>query len=225
MNLSLITPCVAFSSCDIYRLVTGGMASNCYILVDKETREMIVIDPGDDPEYIVDTVTRLGGTPIAIVATHGHFDHILGGFAVQHAFDVPFYVNPKDKFLLDRMQESARHFLGVRLVDPPAVVTNDLLENTEMRFGKNVLQSFASPGHTPGSMSLTIKNRHVVFVGDVMFANGGMGRTDFSYSDRIALTSSIRKICSLPLDTVLLPGHGERTTVRQEKIYNDVLSV
>ena len=77
MSLSFIKPYVSFPSCDIYRLVTGVMESNCYLLEDKETREMIVIDPGDDPEYIVDTVTRLGGTPMAIVATHGHFDHIL----------------------------------------------------------------------------------------------------------------------------------------------------
>lgn len=220
MSLSFIQPCVTFSSCNIYRLVTGGMASNCYFLVDKETSGMIIIDPGDDPEYIVDTVARLGANPLAIVATHGHFDHILGGFVVERTFDAPFYLNPKDKFLLDRMQGSARHFLGVRLVDPPPLVTHDLLEGTEMRFGKHVLRSFASPGHTPGSMFLTIKNSHVVFVGDVMFAGGGTGRTDFSYSDRHILLQSIGQIMKLPDQTIVFSGHGEPTTVGKEKMYH-----
>lgn len=225
MNLSFITPCVSFPSLDIYRLVTGIMASNCYILADKETANMIIIDPGDDPEYIVNTVTQLGGIPMAIVATHGHFDHVLGGFTVEHSFDVPFYMNPKDKFLLDRMQQSARHFLGVRQVDPPPIITNDLLEGTEIRFGKNILRSFSSPGHTPGSMTLTVKGCRVMFVGDVLFADGGTGRTDQSYADRSALISSITQILTFPPDTIILSGHGEQTTIQQEKKYNNASSL
>lgn len=220
MNLSFIRPRVSFPSLDIYQLATGGMASNCYLLVDKETAGMIIIDPGDDPEYIGETILRFHASPQAIVATHGHFDHILGGFTLQHAFRVPFYLNSKDMFLLGRMQESARYFLGVRDVDPPPNVTNDLLEGTEIRFGKNVLRSFPSPGHTPGSVSLTIKNRHVIFVGDVLFAGGGTGRTDFSYSDRKTLILSIRRIMKFPDETIVFSGHGEPTTVGKEKMYH-----
>lgn len=225
MNFSFIKPCVTFPSCNIYRLVTGQMASNCYLVADKETDGIIIIDSGDDAEYIIDTVIRFRAIPRAIVATHGHFDHVLGGFAVQQTFDVPFYLNPKDKFLLDRMQGSARHFLGVRHADPPPIVTNDLLEGTEIRLGKNVLRSFASPGHTPGSMSISLEGYRMLFVGDVMFAGGGTGSTDHSYSERSILIASIQRICSLPLDTVILPGHGEATTVQRERKYNNVLSL
>lgn len=225
MNLSFIQPSVTFPSCNIYQLVTGAMASNCYLLEDRETSGMVIIDPGDDPEYIVNTVTQLGGIPMAIVATHGHFDHVLGGFAVQHGFGVPFYMNQKDRFLLDRMQESARHFLGVRLVDPPPTITHDLLEGNEIRFGKTILSSFSSPGHTPGSMTLTVKGCRVLFVGDVLFANGGRGRIDHSYADRSDLTSSITQILSFPPDTIILSGHGEQTTIQQEKTYNNASSL
>lgn len=225
MNLSFIQPSVTFSSCTIYQLATGAMASNCYLLEDKETSGMVIIDPGDDPEYIVNTVTQLEGIPMAIVATHGHFDHILGGFTVQHTFPVPFYLNPKDRFLLDRMQESARHFLGVRLVDPPPTITHDLLPGNEIRFGKTILSSFSTPGHTPGSMTLTVKGCRVLFVGDVLFADGGTGRTDQSYGDRSALISSITQILSFPPDTIILSGHGGQTTVQQETKYNNASSL
>ena len=70
----------------------------------------VIIDPGDDAEYIIDTVTRLNLRPMAILATHGHFDHVMAGFALQHTYSIPFYLSPSDQFLLDGMEASAKHF-------------------------------------------------------------------------------------------------------------------
>ncbi len=174
----------------IETLVVGQMATNCYIADD------IIIDPGDDAEYIMAHAKN----PKMIVATHGHFDHIMAAYALQLAYSIPFYIHPDDIFLLATMQSSAKHFLGLRDVDPPPKPTP--IEN---------LPFIHTPGHTPGSICLKFGN--ALFVGDTIFAHGAVGRTDFSYSDPVKLSESIQKIRSYPADTRLLPGHGEETHI------------
>lgn len=173
----------------IETLVVGQMATNCYIV------DGIIIDPGDDAEYIM---SHLKTKPTMIVATHGHFDHIMAAYALQLAYNIPFYIHKKDMFLLPRMQSSARHFLGINDVDPPPTPT----EIQEIPF-------IHTPGHTPGSICLPVGD--VLFVGDTIFAGGVVGRTDFSYSDPKKLNTSIKKILSFPPKTHLFPGHGEAT--------------
>lgn len=177
---------------NIERLVVGQMATNCYIADD------IIIDPGDDPEYIMD---HLRQKPRMIIATHGHFDHIMGARAIQLAYNIPFFLHENDLFLLQNMQSSAKHFLGLKEVDPPPV--------------PSPLQGFNfihTPGHTPGSICLPFGD--VLIVGDTIFADGAVGRTDFSYSEPLKLVESIDKILSYPEDSRLLPGHGEETTIK-----------
>lgn len=190
----------------IVTLPVGQMAANCYIKDD------IIIDPGDDAEFIMSKVTR----PKLIIATHGHFDHIMAAFAIQVAFHIPFAMHKDDEFLLATMQKSASHFLHVKDVDPPPKV------NWYLRHGEKIgdFTVVHTPGHTPGSICLQIKED--IFVGDTMFANGGIGRTDFSYSDRGALDSSLHRIFSLPGKLVVRPGHGEPTTVQKEKEYHTI---
>ncbi len=171
-------------------LVVGQMATNCYIVIDKN--KSIIIDPGDDAEYIISHLTT---KPTMIVATHGHFDHIMAAYALQLAYNIPFYIHDDDIFLLSRMQSSAKHFLGIQEIDPPPVPS---------KIGN--LPFIHTPGHTPGSICLQFND--ILVVGDTMFANG-VGRTDFSYSDRQKLTVSLKKIMSFPKDTRILPGHGK----------------
>lgn len=173
------------------KLVVGQMATNCYLIED------MIIDPGDDAEYIMSRLTK---KPKMIVATHGHFDHIMASYALQLAYNIPFYIHEEDTFLLSRMRSSARHFLGIMDVDPPPKPTK--ISN---------LPFIHTPGHTPGSICLSIGN--VLFVGDTIFADGSIGRTDFSYSSKKDLDNSIKKILSHPSGTRLLPGHGNETRI------------
>jgi glyoxylase-like metal-dependent hydrolase (beta-lactamase superfamily II) len=175
----------------IETLVVGRMATNCYIAGD------IIIDPGDDAEYII---SHLQAPPRMIVATHGHFDHIMAAYALQLAYNIPFYIHDDDIFLLSRMQSSAKHFLGLKEVDPPPKPSK-----------LSGVPFIHTPGHTPGSICLQFGD--TLIVGDTLFADGGVGRTDHSYSDPRKLSESIEKIHSLPRGTKILPGHGKEFTL------------
>jgi glyoxylase-like metal-dependent hydrolase (beta-lactamase superfamily II) len=138
-----------------------------------------------------------------IVATHGHFDHIMAAYTLQRAYNIPFYIHEDDIFLLSRMQSSAEHFLGLKNVDPPPVPTK--IKN---------LPFIHTPGHTPGSICLYFKKNNVLFSGDTIFADGAVGRTDHEYSDPAALSRSVKKILSYPAGTRILSGHGEESKIK-----------
>lgn len=175
----------------IERLVVGSMATNCYIA------GKMIIDPGDDAEYIMSHIKE---KPKMIVATHGHFDHIMAAYALQLAYNIPFYIHDDDIFLLSRMQESARHFLGLKDIDPPPKPSNII-----------DLPFIHTPGHTPGS--ICVVGDGVLFTGDTLFADGAVGSTDFSYSSVEKLALSVKKILSYAPGTRLLPGHGGETHI------------
>ena len=183
------------------------MATNCYVV------DGIIIDPGDDAEYIMSHVKE---KPTMIVATHGHFDHIMAAYAIQVAYNIPFYIHPDDVFLLATMQSSAKHFLRLQDVDPPPKPTP--IKN--LPAGRQGLPFFHTPGHTPGSIYLKFED--ALIVGDTLFAGGAVGRTDFSYSSQDNLSTSIQKILSYSPETRLLSGHGEESSVQKEKKYHTI---
>lgn len=197
----------------IVRLPVGQMAANCYLVQDAGKDELLIIDPGEDANYIAEHVTKLGGKPLAIVATHGHFDHILGVCELQLTFDIPFYIHENDAFLVARMQETAAHFLGRHIVETAPVIDGALADKQKITIGNHTLTVMETPGHTPGSVCLYSAKEQVLFTGDTIFAGGAVGRTDFSYSEPLKLAESIDRILSFPGETRLLPGHGEETTV------------
>jgi len=203
----------------IDRLIVGQLATNCYLLTDRITQETLIVDPGDDAEYITECLNRLQTKPKAIVATHGHFDHILAVRALQLAYRIPFFLHPADLFLVKQMAVRANHYLPEKIKDPPPVVTKTLADRDELTIGKLAFRVSATPGHTPGSVSLYCQSEKIVLVGDLVFAHGAVGRTDFSYSDNSGLRQSLQKIFSLPAYTVVYPGHGEPTTIEREKIF------
>ncbi len=190
----------------VEQFVVGQMAANCYVVSDGN--EVVVIDPGDDGEYIVRKIQETGARLVAIIATHGHSDHVTAAFELQTALGAPFYIHANDMFFLDRMR--------VPRTDPPPVVTKTLADGDTIAVGKYSLKVIHTPGHTPGGITLYEKFSGIAFVGDVIFAEGAVGRTDFSYSRLTDLASSIRKILALPGETVLYCGHGEPTTVTHE---------
>lgn len=208
---------------NVHTLVIGDMATNCYIVSNPETKNAIVIDPADTPEYIGEKLVEMGVTPVAMIATHGHFDHVLGAFGLQVFFpDLPFFMHPKDSFLLKRMQKTALHFGGNRTAPPAAQRVLDITDFKDALLGEESIEILSLPGHTPGSIGVYLKVSSAVFVGDLMFADGSVGETHHQYSDKNALKKSIEKIMSLPSNTKIYSGHGEMilvSDVGQERVY------
>ncbi len=187
----------------------GQMGVNCYVLVDTVSRDAIIIDPGDEATYLAEKIESLKAKPVIILATHGHFDHVLGACELQLIYHVPFGMCAEDQFLLDRMRETAEHFLGHKVIELPPKITQSLRDKQVIQCGNMSLIVVSTPGHTPGSVSFYLKQDNRLFVGDTIFSDGAVGRTDFSYSDKQKLTESIQRILALPADTILYPGHGK----------------
>ncbi len=205
---------------EIVTVSVGQMATNCYLLIDHEHSEAIVIDPGDDADYLSESLEKLKIKPRLLLATHGHFDHLMAARALQLNYQVPFLIGADDIFLVARMAETAKHFLGLTYVDPPPLVTQKLQDGQILAAGALKLQVLHTPGHTPGSVSFYLPQNQVIFVGDLFFAQGGVGRTDFSYSEGKALQSSLARIFLLPKATRVFPGHGPLTSLKREIRYH-----
>lgn len=196
----------------VRKLVVGQLQTNCYLVFDEKNSEAIIIDPGDDADYIIRILSDLNLKPAKIIATHGHYDHLLGVAELKLSYNIPFLMHKKDEFLLSRMGTSALHFSGHK-TDPAPKVDEYLKEGDILKVGNYKLEIIHTPGHTPGSVSLYSNELEVVFVGDVIFAGGGIGRTDFKYASRQELDKSIRKLFKLPKETKVFSGHGEETTI------------
>lgn len=197
----------------IEKLVVGQLQSNCYLVWDEKTKETIIIDPADDADYIIRRIQDLKLKPKLILATHGHFDHVLAIPELKLAFGIPFWLHQADLFLLKRSRETARFFTQQE-ADPPLMPNKFIKENDKIKFGKEKLEVIETPGHSPGGVSFL--GRGVVFGGDTLF-NQGIGRYDFSYASRKDLFNSIKKLFKLPDETIVYPGHGPETTIKDEK--------
>lgn len=197
---------------DIHRLVVGQLQTNCYLVIDQEVKEAMVIDPGDDADYIIRIISDLDLNPTKIIATHGHFDHVLAAMELKLAYNIPFMIHKADEFLLARTVSSARHFIGIG-AGPHLSADKYLPSSNFVKLGATEFEVIETPGHTPGSVSFYSRKDKAVFVGDVVFSGGGVGRTDFSYSSEKKLEKSIKRITKLPKETTVYTGHGETTTV------------
>jgi glyoxylase-like metal-dependent hydrolase (beta-lactamase superfamily II) len=199
----------------IERLIVGQLQTNCYLAWDKITGEGVIIDPGDDAEYILNRIRDLEMKPLYILATHGHFDHVLAALELKSALEIPLLINEKDLFLLKRAVGSAKFFTGDKDALKP-LADKFIKEDDMIFFGeKEQLKVVETPGHSPGGV--VFLNRGVVFSGDTLFKQG-MGTTQYSYCSETALLNSIKnKLFKLPDETVVYPGHGEETTIGEEK--------
>jgi glyoxylase-like metal-dependent hydrolase (beta-lactamase superfamily II) len=209
------------SDLQILSFSLGEHGANCYIVADKAKKEAVIIDPADAGEFLVEKVSQYDLSVKRVLATHGHFDHILAATYLQLALDVPFYVHREDEFLVKRMKDSATHFLG-RDPGPSPKVSGYIAGGDKINIGKLSIEIIDTPGHTPGSVTFLVEN--AAFVGDLIFAGGAVGRTDFKYANEEKLNSSIDKIFSLPKETLILPGHGQSSLVGKELEYHSVMS-
>lgn len=201
--------------------VVGVMQTNCYLLINIETRETLIVDPGDSGERIAAWCLKEKLRPTAILLTHGHFDHISGVKAVRNVFPVPVYAGSREEELLAEpgMNLSAMYQgYGVSLV--PDRLLEDEEEFTAAGF---LIRTIHTPGHTGGGVSYYLPEESLLFSGDTLFRHT-YGRTDLPTSSFEDLKYSLReKLFALPDETDVLPGHGNPTTIGEERRYNPIL--
>jgi glyoxylase-like metal-dependent hydrolase (beta-lactamase superfamily II) len=199
-------------------LAVGMLACNCSVIGDETTREAIVIDPGDDIDDIVAILKRHGLTVKMIVITHAHIDHIGGAEKLRALTGAPVYMHEDDAVLADNLELQAS-WLNVKTPKNPGIDV-PAREGDLLRAGGIEAQVIHTPGHTPGSLSLFLAAEKKLIAGDTLF-RGSVGRTDLPGGDSRAIAASIRgKLYTLPEDTVVVPGHGEETTIGREKTSN-----
>lgn len=208
---------------EIKTLTLGIAATNCYIVGDTATGEAVVIDPVDRAELIAETARAAGWTIMLILATHGHFDHVLASKALKDSTGAPFYIHPADLFFLAGLPQQGLLFTGALF--PEAAEPDRLLTDAPevIEVGGIRLETLFTPGHAPGHVSFYMRAQQIVFSGDCLFA-GSIGRTDLPRASYDTLLRSIfDRLLPLGDDVRVLPGHMEPTTIGAERRTNPFL--
>jgi glyoxylase-like metal-dependent hydrolase (beta-lactamase superfamily II) len=198
-------------------IVVGAFQENCWVVGNRRTGEAICVDPGDEPDEILAMARDMGVTIKYIANSHAHIDHILGVGAVREATGAKFLLHPGDLELARNTANSARNWMRIEIPNPPDPDAF-LADGDDIDVDGLKLRVLHTPGHTPGSVSFYANG--VLFAGDTLFA-GSIGRTDLpggDYDEEMA--SIVDRLLALPDDTIVLPGHMDRTTIGQERQRN-----
>lgn len=205
------------SKLELQKCVLGMVFTNCYFLKNKETGELLIIDPADAPEKIFQKVEEMQGRPVGILLTHGHYDHILAAEAVKEQYQIKIYACAQEQEMLREPSMNMSGYGGRSTSIKPDVLLHDLEVFTAAGFS---IQMLHTPGHTPGSCCYYLKEEGVLFSGDTLFY-GSVGRTDFEGGSTADIVRSLHKLVdNLPEETEVFPGHDASTTIGYEKRYN-----
>ena len=205
----------------------GALGCNCTILACPDTRQAVVVDPGDDAPEILAGLARDGLTAVMLLHTHAHFDHVMGTAEVAAATRAEVLLHHDDRWLYDNTAMQIEMF-GVRRSDrqpwhPPPPPTRELEGGEVLAFGKREARTLHTPGHTPGSTCFYLEAAGEVpllLAGDTLFA-GSIGRTDLWGGSLPDIRRSIReRLFTLPETTLVIPGHGPATTIGEERAEN-----
>lgn len=199
----------------------GMLAANCYLVTCPATGETVILDPGAEAERILARVRARSLNVVSIVHTHGHFDHISATEDVLAGLEkpVPISAHPADAYLYERSERAVGAEFGYPLPEALAMPDVPLADGDELRVGTLRLRVIATPGHTPGSVSL-LCGAHCLFSGDTLFRRG-IGRTDLAGGDEDAIYESIvTRLYPLAPELAVYPGHGAMTTIAEERRAN-----
>jgi hydroxyacylglutathione hydrolase len=203
----------------------GPFFKNGFVVGCEQTREAVLIDPGDEVESLLAFAARSGLTIRYILLTHAHVDHVTGVAAAKRALGVPIYLHRDDLFLYEGAVQSGAMF-GLK-VEPQPPIDVYYTPSDVIRFGNYDVRSYHTPGHCPGGVCLAIgrsgENASELFVGDTLFA-GSIGRTDLPGGDHQVLIDAIRSVLFPFGDAAIVhPGHGPDTTIGEERRTNPFL--
>ena len=192
----------------IKTLPVGQLETNCYVVTNENTLESVVIDPGDEANTILDYLESNRLRCAAIFLTHGHYDHVGAVDTLREETGAPVYMNPRD----DASRAVDAHMTYRMRPGDKAYDEGDTVEAAGL-----VFHVMATPGHTPGGVTLRCED--ALFTGDTLF-KGSCGRTDLPGGDMEQELSSLRRICELPGDYEVYPGHMDPSTLEREREFN-----
>lgn len=203
--------------------VFNPFAENTYVVYDDDTKECVIIDPGcstaGEENELFGFIDSHRLKPLMAINTHGHIDHIVGNTAVKKRYGIPVAAHPnvKDDFLRSRQQAQ---LFGMSFMGEGELPDRDLEDGEVIKVGESTLEVISTPGHAMGSISLYAEIEGWVFTGDALFCRS-IGRTDFPGGNYEQLrTNIIERLFHLPDDTEVFSGHGESTTIFDERKYN-----
>lgn len=201
----------------IERFVLGSLGTNCYLLINEETKEIVVVDPAICPAYVISHVKSNGFQPKAILLTHGHFDHVMGIDDWVKEFDIPVYLHEEEKDVLAKANLNLSYQFGKDYTydDVQCLKSDEVIEIAGFSF-----RVIHTPGHTKGGCCYYVESEEVLISGDTLFAQS-VGRSDFPTGNMRTLVNSIKeKLFCLPDTVMVYPGHNDLTCIGDEKAYN-----
>jgi hydroxyacylglutathione hydrolase len=211
---------------EIKTLVVGPLSTNCYLVADSETKQAFILDPGAEPEKILQTLHATYYLPRAIIATHCHFDHVGAVAELKEKLNIPFLIPEEEQRILSFTRTNSKIWVGKEIKHPPNP-DGFLKEDDKVKIDQIKFKVISTPGHSSGGICLYAKEakldaknaKGVLFSGDTLFV-GSIGRTDLPGSCQGKMKNSLKKLFQLPEKTIVYPGHGEKTTIEKERKTN-----
>ena len=196
---------------DLHKCILGPVMTNCYFLKNKETGELLIVDPADQPQVIIDKIKEMQAKPVGILLTHGHYDHVRAVAALREQTGCKVYMDPADAAGSQMLPLSR------------GLVDENWPEGDELTIDELTFRVYHTPGHTPGSVCLQCGG--LLFSGDTLFA-GSCGRTDLPGGSMAQMQKSLSMLAALPLadETQVLPGHEAFSTLGRERRGNPCLN-
>ncbi|MGL6173629.1 MAG: MBL fold metallo-hydrolase [Cellulosilyticaceae bacterium] len=209
----------------IDRLTVGMLQEHTYFIIDEVSKKAFIVDPGAEAQRILDKIANDGLAVQAIILTHGHFDHIGAAVEIREALGCPIVIHECGKAYIGNADYNLSSVFGREDVTFEADQYVNKGDKLSLEGTDIALEVVFAPGHTLDGVAYYSEADGVAFVGDIIFS-GSVGRTDNPGGDMGTLLKSIREnIFTLPGETVLYPGHGGPTTVKQEKNTNPFFNI